>query len=256
MPVEVAHLPLEAFQQFAHPVGAQCRRNQFPLLRHAGELDLVGGRLGLMARGVSLAERGANGIADADQHRGFDHDDHGMNHDPEEVAAARIDRVREQKIQTQMMDGNQAGRSHQDRPFAKSRQHRQNREIVEVHLDLPRMPAEQEDEDRCLSGKRHGQCKADELHRPSQTPCGQRGRAQRRRGQQGQEDVAPQQPGDRAQNDDMHQRQRHQRPGDDRLKRLEIGHGWPALTPIEDRQAARSCGSTTSHAPEAIARAV
>jgi hypothetical protein len=251
----VRHLALEAFEQFAHPVGAERRGHQFLFLRLAGALDLARPVLGLVARRLRLAERAADGVADADQHGCLDDDDNGMHHNPQQVAATGIDRVRQHEVQTQVMRGDQARRGQQHHPVAKAREHRQDGEIVEMHFDLPGMAREQINQDRGLPGERHRQREGDDLHRPPQSPNQQRGHAQHSRGQNRERHVLPQCPGNRRQDRNMGERKRNQRLGDDRLKGLNVGHGRPAFTPNGVRHAARSCGSSTSHAPLAIARA-
>ena len=76
-------------------------------------------------------------MSEPDQDGCFHHQDDGVQHHAPEIAAAREDRRRQEKIQDQMVERDRDGADH-DRPIvAIGNQQRQRREEVHVHVDLP-----------------------------------------------------------------------------------------------------------------------
>jgi hypothetical protein len=95
---------------------------------------------------LRLLERAADRPSDAGEHDGLDHDHKGMKRHAAIIGAARIERARQQLIEPEMLHGDQPGGQDQDPEIAKSRQHRQNREIVKMGFDLPGMAVHQKDQ--------------------------------------------------------------------------------------------------------------
>jgi hypothetical protein len=211
-------LALKPVEQFVHPVGALGRHRRLFFLRGTPALDLGRRMLGFPPRRICFRECAADGVADEDQHGGLDQDGDGMDRDPQGIGAAGIDRGRQDEVQAEMMARNQRRRGHQHAPFAEAREHRQHGEIVEVHLDLPGMVAEQIHQDRGLADERNRKRKRDDRDRPLQPP-GERGHGGERSGnQRGCQDRLAERPGNQRQHRHMDEGERDQRPRNDLLE--------------------------------------
>ena len=102
------------------------------------------------------------------------------------------------------MQAHQAGRQRQHAPVTEPRQHRQNREIVEVHFDLPRMAAECEHQQRGLADQRNGDAEGYRRDRPSGVSQRYGDDREKSAGKRIGRDVAPQHGADRGQHRHVH----------------------------------------------------
>ena len=150
------------------------------------------------------------------------------------------------------MQTHKAGRQRQHAPVAESRQHRENREIVEVHFDLPGMSAECEHQQRGLPNQRNGDAESNRRDRPS--GVGQRNGddCESRAGNRIRDDVPPKHGADRGQHWHVHDAEPRQYLRECQLERSQIAHSASAFFRNEaGRQPARTCGSTTRRAEPA-----
>ena len=158
----------------------------------AQALDLSHGAFGAKLRmrrcgerGLGIEEGAADHLAQEDQARRLDDHDDRVQHHPAEVAAAGIDRHRQQEVERQVVDGDEArGGDHRDGVAVEADQ-RQHGEIIHVHVDLPGVAVQRRDHQRDLrhqghrdGGARRGGVRPPCAHGARQPP---RARAPRRR---------------------------------------------------------------------------